>query len=37
MTKEQAIQLLDQVVSSMKLTLQEHQTLQQALKVLSEK
>jgi len=37
MTKEQALQVLAQAVSQMKLTLPEHQTLQDALRVLSEK
>lgn len=37
MTVEQAEQLLRQAISSMKLTLQEHQLLQQALAVLLNK
>lgn len=36
MTKDQAIQILAQAISQIKLTLQDHQTLQMALKVLSE-
>lgn len=36
MTKEQALQVLLQAVSQIKLTLQDHQTLQLALKILSE-
>jgi len=35
MTKEQALQILAQAVAQMKLTLQEHQTLQLALKTIS--
>jgi hypothetical protein len=36
MTKEQAVQILDQAIASMRLTRQEHQALVTALKVLNQ-